>query len=308
MNAFRHVSVTGILACMIAMTVLFGGRAAAQTAAKARTQYVEVQGAKIAFRTIGEGSSLLLATRMRGTLDTWDPLFLDQLAKTHRVITFDYPGIGYSSGALPGDMRDVAALVNDLSEALGLKKIAILGWSWGGLVAQATLLHHPELVSHAIIVGSAPPGRSNAPIQPSWLERALKPVNDLADEEILFFEPKSEVSREAARKSHERIYARPGVATRIPSALPEIQAYLKVADGVREDVAGRREALTKTRIPILVLCGDNDPSVPAANWYPLIGRIPRGQFIVLPESGHGPQHQYPELSAHYITAFLRDGR
>ncbi len=41
-------------------------------------------------------------------------------------------------------------------------------------------------------------------------------------------------------------------------------------------------------------------------WYPLVGRIPRAQLIVLPESGHGPQHQYPELSAKYIAAFLQD--
>ena len=52
--------------------------------------------------------------------------------------------------------------------------------------------------------------------------------------------------------------------------------------------------------------GDNDPSVPAANWYPLIGRTPRGRIVVLPQSGHGPRHQYPHLAADYVAAFLRD--
>jgi len=56
---------------------------------------------------------------------------------------------------------------------------------------------------------------------------------------------------------------------------------------------------------MLILCGDNDPSVPATNWYPLVGRIPLGQVIVLPQSGHGPQHQYPHLAAKYIVAFLQ---
>lgn len=292
---------------MLALLAALPGAAAAQgavAAASAPTRYVEAGGHRIAYRAIGKGDPLLLANRMRGTLDTWDPLFLDLLAKTRRVITFDYPGVGYSQGRLPDDMREVAALVRDLAAALGLKRVAMLGWSWGGLVTQATLLDFPELVSHAIIVGSAPSGKGNAAIQPHWLERAFKPVNDLADEEILFFEPKSAASREAARRSRERIYARPGVADRIPSTPAEIQSYLKVAESVREDVPGRREALTRTRIPIMVLCGDNDPSVPASNWYPLIGRIPRGQLIVLPESGHGPQHQYPELSARYIAAFL----
>ena len=57
-------------------------------------------------------SPLVLLTRMRGTLDTWDPLFLDQLAATHRIITVDYPGIGYSGGSLPTDVAEVAAFVN----------------------------------------------------------------------------------------------------------------------------------------------------------------------------------------------------
>ena len=69
---------------------------AAQTASTATTQYVEVDGIRIAYRSIGAGSPLVLLTRMRGTLDTWDPLFLDQLAVTHRIITVDYPGTGYS--------------------------------------------------------------------------------------------------------------------------------------------------------------------------------------------------------------------
>ena len=56
---------------------------------------------------------------------------------------------------------------------------------------------------------------------------------------------------------------------------------------------------------MLILCGDNDPSVPATNWYPLIGSISRAQLIVLPQAGHGPQHQYPELSVKYISPSCR---
>jgi len=216
------------------------------------TEYVDVDGSAIGYRTIGSGTPLVLLNRMRGTLDTWDPLFLDELAQAQRVVVVDYPGTGYSAGALPGDL---------------------------GQVAQALLLQHPEAVSHAVLVGTTPPGPGQAEIQKVWLERALKPVNDLDDEIVLFFEPASEASGRAAARSHERIYARPDVVSKIPARQEEFQAFL---------------------------CGDNDTSVPAANWYPLIGRIPRAQLIVLPESGHGPQHQYPELSARYVTAFLAE--
>jgi pimeloyl-ACP methyl ester carboxylesterase len=35
-----------------------------------------------------------------------------------------------------------------------------------------------------------------------------------------------------------------------------------------------------------------------------VGQID-AQLLVLPQSGHGPQHQYPELSAQYIADFVR---
>ena len=295
---------TALVCCVVSICGC-ATHGAARTASTALTEYVEVDGNRIAYRSIGSGTPIVLLTRMRGTLDTWDPLFLDQLAVTHRIITVDYPGIGYSAGSLPTDVAEVAAFVDAVTTRLGLSRFAVVGWSWGGIVAQAVLLRYPERVSHAVLVGTAPPGPGQAEIQKVWLERALKPINDLGDEEILFFEPTSESSRRAAKLSRERIYARPDVVSKIPSTEPEFQRYFKAAEGFRTDAIGRREQLTKSRMPILILCGDNDPSVPATNWYPLVGSIPRAQLIVLPEAGHGPQHQYPELSGKYIVAFLQ---
>ena len=137
-----------------------------------------------------------------------------------------------------------------------------------------------------------------------WLERALKPINDLGDEVILFFEPVRVEPRvaEALPRTNLRTSR---VVSKIPSTEPEFQRYFKAAETFRTDAIGRREQLTKSRVPMLILCGDNDPSVPATNWYPLIGSISRAQLIVLPQAGHGPQHQYPELSVKYIIAFLQ---
>jgi pimeloyl-ACP methyl ester carboxylesterase len=203
-------------------------------------------------------------------------------------------------------MAGVAAFVMAFADGIGLERFAVLGWSWGGIVAQTVVLACPERVTHAVLVGTAPPGPGQAAIQPEWLNRALKPLNDLDDEEVLFFEPASEASRAAAKASHERIYARPDVAARIPFELGALRVFLEMAGVFKADEAGRREQLTRSQTPMLIVCGDNDPSVPATNWYPLIGRIPRGQIVVLPQSGHGPQHQYPELTARYIGAFLQE--
>lgn len=274
------------------------------TAATADNQYVQVNGDTIAYRSIGSGSPIVLANRMRGTLDTWDPLFLDKLAERHRVITFDYPGVGYSSGTLPDDLGQVAGFVNDFTVAIKLDTFAMLGWSWGGFTTQTLLLDQPERVTHAILVGTNPPGRGQLPIQQVFIERAMKPVNDLDDEEVLFFEPKSAFSRAAAKASYERIYARPDVVSKIPSRLEQFLVYLKAAEVFHEDAPGRRARLTQTRTPMLIISGDNDTSTAGQNWFPLIGQLRNAQFVFYSEAGHGPQHQYPELSAEYIADFI----
>lgn len=273
-------------------------------AADAETRDVHVQGLRIAYRAIGSGRPLLLANRMRGTLDTWDPLFIDSLAQSHTVVLFDYPGVGYSDGRLPTTMQSAAGFVGAFADALGIGTWAMGGWSWGGMVAQAVLLESPERVTHGLLIATNPPGALEHRIQPRFLERALKPVNDLADEEVLFFEPASPRSLTAARISRERIYARPGVVERIPSTQEAIMQYLAAAQEFHEGGAALRERLMQSATPILILGGDNDPSTAVQNWFPLVGKIPLGQLIVLPEAGHAPQHQYPELVAAYIREFL----
>jgi pimeloyl-ACP methyl ester carboxylesterase len=273
-------------------------------AATASNQFVDVAGNRIAYRAIGSGPPMILLTRMRGTLDTWDPMFLDELAKANRVITVDYPGVGYSTGTLPPDIGAVADFVGAFADAIHLDRFVLAGWSWGGTVAQAFLVEHPGRATHAVLIGTAPPGKA-VPIQPAFLERAFKPVNDLDDEIVLFFEPESATSRAAAKASRERIHARPGVTDRIPSKPELIQTYIEAATAYHEDASGRLDKLKATRTPILVISGDNDISTAVENWFALNREIPNAHLIVYPETGHGPQHQYPELAAAQIALFQK---
>jgi pimeloyl-ACP methyl ester carboxylesterase len=292
------------------LAILLAGLLAApvnarEAAATAPNLFVEVGGNRIAYRAVGGGPPMVLLTRMRGTLDTWDPLFLDELARSNRVITVDYPGIGYSSGALPTEIGDVADFVAAFADAIALDRFVLLGWSWGGTVTQTFLVEHPGRATHAVLIGTVPPGKGGLPVQQAFLERAFKPVNDLDDEVVLFFEPASAASRAAAKASRERIHSRPGVAERIPSTPGAIQAYIDAAQSYRDDAAGRLGRLQATRTPILVISGDNDISTPVENWFALNRRIPNAHLIVYPESGHGPQHQYPELAAAQIALFQK---
>lgn len=269
-----------------------------------KTSFADLGDRKIAYRSYGKGKAIIFINRFRGTLDTWDPLFIKMMAKKFNVITFDYSGIGSSTGQMPSEITLVAQDVKDLAGALKLDTVVVLGWSYGGLVAQAATLLYPNLVTHSILVGTNPPGKNEIPFEQVFLDSALKPVNDFEDEIVLFFEPKSTFSLAAAKASHDRIHKHIDVS-KIPSTMEAFQVYFKGGDGFREDILNFREQIKKTKTPILIISGDHDVSFAVENWYAVFNQMTNAQMIVYGGTGHAPQHQYPELTSKSIINFVK---
>lgn len=276
----------------------------AQSAATATNQYAEINGRKIAYRSVGKGTPIIFCNRFRGILDSWDPAFTDELAKNYQVVIFDYTGIGLSTGKMGTEVAHYAKDVKDLAESLGFKKIILGGWSFGGIVAQSAAIEYPELVSQMILIGTNPPGKNAHPPEQIFIDTSAKVVNDLADETILFFEPRSEASRRAAVLSNRRIATRTEGLS-VPVSKELWINYFRATAEFSEDKTNLREKLGSLKKPILVMSGDHDVVCPIENWYALTRKLRNMQIIMLPDSGHGPQHQYPELSVKYINAFLQ---
>ncbi|MBP1223834.1 alpha/beta fold hydrolase [Flavobacterium sp. 1355] len=268
------------------------------------TSFADAGDRKIAYRSYGKGKPIIFVNRFRGTLDTWDPLFIKMMAKKFNVITFDYSGIGSSTGNMAPDIAIVAKDVKDLADTLKLNTIIVLGWSYGGLVAQAVTLLYPNLVSHSILIGTNPPGKNEVPFEQVFLDAALKPINDFDDEVVLFFEPKSQISLAAAKASHDRIHKKIDVK-KIPSTMEAFQVYFAGGDAFKEDILNFREQIKKTKIPILIISGDHDVSFAVENWYAIVNEMVNTQMIVYSETGHAPQHQYPEMTSKYIINFVK---
>jgi pimeloyl-ACP methyl ester carboxylesterase len=273
-------------------------------ASEAPTQFAELKGRTIAFRTIGSGKNIFLCNRFRGNLDTWDPAFLDALAQKYQVIIFDYTGFGLSTGPAPTTIDGFVADLRDLMEAFCIDKCVVGGWSFGGLVAQKYIADYPESASHGILIGIGPFGKNDWPIEPHFYEVSQKLHYSLEDETVLFFEPEWEPSRKAAQKSHNRIQAR---KTDLDVVVPEklwghyTMAYVECL----EDHEHIREKINKTKVPLLVIMGDHDISFPVQNWYALLRQMQSAQLIVFPMAGHGPQHEFPKLTSRYIHNFIK---
>lgn len=274
-------------------------------AVNAKTNFLQIGDRKIAYRSIGKGLPIIMVNRFRGTLDTWDPAFLDTLASGFNVITIDYSGTGSSTGVCAADILSMAKDVKDVAEALKFTKIIVSGWSLGGLVAQTVTTNYPDLVSHTILIGSGPPGKNTGVPEKMFWERALKADNDLEDGYVLFFEPKSEASKKAAQLSFGRMAKR----TEDLDTFVSKDCYInqrKVIEDFREDKYDILGKLNVSKIPILVLMGDHDICFHVEDWYPIVGKLPLIQLIVMPQAGHAVQHQYPDLAASYIIAFINN--
>src|SRR6202140_4498817 len=126
----------------------------------APTQFVEANGIRFAYRRFGKsgGAPLVFNQHFTGTIDHWDPAVTDGLAATREGILFNNAGISSTSGegATPGEEMAVNAAA--FIRALGLARVDVLGFSLGGLVAQALTLAEPGLVRRLVLVGTGPRG------------------------------------------------------------------------------------------------------------------------------------------------------
>ncbi|MEV6411146.1 alpha/beta fold hydrolase [Kribbella sp. NPDC051718] len=109
---------------------------------------VDVGGTPFAYRELGPagGVPLVLLNHITAVLDDWDPAVVDGFATERRVIVVDLRGVGGSGGTTPDSIEAMAADTVAFLEALGLDVADLLGFSLGGMVAQAVVQQRPDLV------------------------------------------------------------------------------------------------------------------------------------------------------------------
>lgn len=279
------------------------------SSARAETQFVEVGGRKLAYRAVGQGKPLVLFHRFRGVLGLWDPAFIDALAADgFQVITFDRSGIGPSTGETSYNPAAMVKDAKDLIDALGLKDVAIGGWSIGGIVAQIYLAMFGAGVSHVVLLATTPPGKLVKAGEQLFYDAAAVPGIGLDNFTTIFFEPRDEASRAASRRSFERI-----LSQKIPRCpdVPADWAMAQIGNTPRNPVFPVEEVLQVlkgTTVPILHIGADHDIVFPIENWYALNGHLPTTRLNTYPKSGDGPQHQFPEEAAKAIGSFIRSTR
>jgi pimeloyl-ACP methyl ester carboxylesterase len=271
--------------------------------ANAPARTITTGGVTYAYRELGPkvGIPVVFFVHLAATLDNWDPRIIDPIAKDHHVITFDNRGVGASTGEVPDSIEAMADDAYTFIRALGFDKIDIFSFSLGGMVAQALVVKHPDLVRKLVLTGTGPQGGKGidkvAGVTYWDILRATLTRSD--PKEFLFFN-RNTTGKPAAKAFVKRLQERTGDPDK-PISIKAFQTQLKA---IKKWGRGTPDDLSKITQPTLIANGDNDRMVPTPLSDDLHRRIKGSELIIYPDSGHGGIFQFHDRFAPVAAEFL----
>jgi 3-oxoadipate enol-lactonase/4-carboxymuconolactone decarboxylase len=214
----------------------------------------------------GQGQPLILGPSVGTSARVWEPQ-VAALARTYRVIRFDLPGHGGAPVADVRSMDDLARLVLELADALGVESFHYAGISISGAIGATLAVRHPERVrSLAMICSSARFGEPRA-----WRERA-ELVRDKGTGPLV----------EVTAKRWFAGPADPALLADLAAADPE--GYASCCDALA--AYDLRQELAGITAPTLVLAGRDDPATPPPHARELADGIPGATLVEVPGAAH----------------------
>jgi pimeloyl-ACP methyl ester carboxylesterase len=237
----------------------------------------------VAYREVGSGPPLLLITGASASMDDWPPSFVDALAAHHTVVVFDNAGVGRTAAVSAPGLLSIPAMANQTSaliSALRLRRPAVLGWSMGGMIAQALAVSHPAQVSRLILAATTAGTGKAMPLPPSAAQQCvclgLSPAKLVAG---LF--PTNQAA--AARAYLNAVQQYPGYygisAAAFHGQLLAVQGWV-----AGRDAAGR--LVGDIRAPTLVAGGTRDQFMVIANVRLLASSVPGARLLLFDDAGH----------------------
>jgi pimeloyl-ACP methyl ester carboxylesterase len=269
--------------------------------ADAPTQYIEVEGVRYAYRSLGneKGIPVVCLQHFTGTLDNWDPIVINGLAKERQVVTIDNTGIGNSGGTTPDNVKDMTRDAIKIITALGISHCDLLGFSLGGLIAQTMAITNPDLLHKIILIGTAPQGTQALHSFPQLVEKAFR--LDRMETFLFIFATKSEKSRSKLTAALKRLMERKEDRDK-ETSLPAIQAQTKALTRWGTDPVTIN--LVDIHQPVLIIQGSNDEMMDSTSSQKLFAQIPNAVLTYYPDSAHGSYFQYPEMFVEQAKFFL----
>jgi pimeloyl-ACP methyl ester carboxylesterase len=285
-----------------------GARAAAAEAAHPPSgEFVEVGGRRVHVHVTGEGPDVVLIHGAFGSLRDFTFDLSARLADRYRVIAFDRPGLGYTDRTDPAyaaafaggaeSPAEQAALLAAAAREIGAERPIVVGHSFGGIVAMAWALDHDpaavvmlagvampwpgELGWLYQVNGTAVGGGVVAPLLSAWAPEAR-----LREAVAATFAPQE---MPAGYADH--------IGPYMPLRLPAFRANARQVNTLRPHVVEMERRYPDLRLPVEIVHGEADRTVPIeVHSEPLSRIVPGARLTILPGVGHMPHHADPEAA------------
>jgi poly(3-hydroxyalkanoate) depolymerase len=213
---------------------------------------------------------LVLCNGIGSSMEVLDPL-VAALSPERPVIRFDVPGVGESANSrLPYPYHGVAMATRKLLVRLGYRGQAdVLGFSWGGGLAQQIAFQYPRRCRRVVLAATGT-GVCMVPARPRTLLRMLSPRRHRDPEYALSIA--GDIYGGAAR--HDPDSAVRALHCSVRETNTRGYLYQLVTVGTWTSLPW----LPMIRQPTLVLAGDDDPIVPSINGSIMSRLLPRGEL------------------------------
>lgn len=291
--------------------------------------FVDAGGVLIYYKALGIGEPLVVLHGGPGASHDYMLPYLLPLARTNRLIFIDERGSGRSAKLDDPSGYTVEAMVQDVElvrAKLGLGKIALLGHSFGGVLAQAYALKHEEHLTHLILASTFHSTRQLNEVfrrMKANMPPELRDRIEAMERAGLFGRGKDyEKNRYAdaymvaawGEGYFPYLYRRRPDPNYDPVASGQMSWDLYramwgsngeyVVDGnlVSVEYADRLGTL---RVPTLVTVGDHDQVDPSLS-RDMQARIPGARLVVFPESGHMTFVDQPAMFVKTVDAFIHE--
>src|SRR5215813_1393002 len=271
--------------------------------------FVDANGVLIYYKSLGSGSPLLVVHGGPGASHDYFLPYLLPLARTHRVVFIDERGSGRSQKLEDAKVYTVENMADDVEavrRALGLGKVALLGHSYGGVLAQAYAFKYPASLSKLLLCSTFSSTKEMNKVFDRMKEKMPKELRDRidrAEKEGLFghgrdYEKNKYTSDYAIAAWGEGyfpyLYQRRPDPNFDPIAAGNIpwDLYREMWGSHGEYVidgnlvsAEYTDRLSSIRVPTLIAVGDHDECDPSLSRV-MHDRIAGSKLVVFPQSGH----------------------
>jgi len=231
----------------------------------------------------------------------------DALATGRRLIYYDQRGGGKSPvpREVPVGWREQVADLEALRLSWGMERLAIAGYSWGGLLALLYALEHPQRISCLAFVSPAPCWRAaRDDFDRRFNERARGPVVQAMRKELHASGLKESDPEAYRRRAFDLSVAAYFHDPRRANELTPFRVTGRTQQEVWESLGDYdfRSRLGEVKAPAIVIHGDDDP-IPWQTASTLAEGI-GAAFHLIPDCGHVPYIEAPDAFFQALDPFL----